>query len=254
MNIQYLKDYFKAIEFSIFMRCTQADHRRSTNKKMKKSILLIIIATAGLLSCKQGSKSKPETVDIETINSVRNYEYADSMGKRVIIHNGLPKGESYTDPNGKKYFKVIFWTRIINETDNPLELNIDFPVDLYEVQGLPGNYYKVLVPPDTMTIDKESLYGYGLTGLKSFLDNSIHKPSSLKRIINPKESSGFYVVILSLTTEGTPGSTLRTGLSLKGQNLFYKISRYASKAGLPLISEKEINCGSINLKNLILQK
>ncbi len=212
------------------------------------------MATTGLFSCGQASKSKPDIVDIETINSVRHYEYADATGKRIIIHNSLPKGATYTGPNGKQYFKVIFWTRITNETDNSLELKIDFPLDLYEAPGLPGNHFKVLVPPDTMTIDKEPFYDYGFTGLKTFLDSSIHKPSSLKRIINPKESSGFYVVLLSLTTEITPGSTLRTGLSLNGQNLIYKISRYASTAGHPLISEKEINCGSINLKNLMLQK
>jgi hypothetical protein len=47
-----------------------------------------------------------------------------------------------------------------------------------------------------MTIDKEPLYDYGLTGLKSFLDNGLSKPSSLKRTISPKESSAFYVVAL----------------------------------------------------------
>src|SRR5205823_7466529 len=83
-------------------RCTQADRRPS--KKMKKSIIIFIIATTGLFSCKQGSKSTPETVDIETVNSVRKYEYADSMGKRLIIHNSFPKSRTnYTDPNGKKY-------------------------------------------------------------------------------------------------------------------------------------------------------
>ncbi|HLK30774.1 MAG TPA: hypothetical protein VKT28_19510 [Puia sp.] len=220
---------------------------------MGKSILLIVIATAGLFSCKQGSKSKPETVNIETINSVRNYEYTDSMGKHLIVQNGGPKGESYTDPNGNKYFKTIFWTRIINETDKPLVLKIDFPIDSYEVPGIPGEYSKVLVPPDTMTIDKEQLYGYGLTGLKSFLDNSLSKPSSLKRTINPKESSGFYVVILRPMPEGLNG-ILRTGLTIKGQNLFYRISRYKSTPEHSLMEEKEINCGSINLKNLILQK
>ena len=217
-------------------------------------MLLLIMATTGLFSYGQASKSKPDTVDIESINSVRHYEYADAMGKRVIINNSLPKGTTYTAPNGKKYFKVIFWSRIINETDNPIEMNINFPVELYEVPGLPGNYYKILVPPDTMTVDKEPLYDYGIMGLKSFLDNSINKPSSIKRTINPKESTGFYVVLLSLTTEITPGSTMRTGLGVKGQNLVYKISRYASKQGHPLLSEKEINCGSINLKNLMLQK
>jgi hypothetical protein len=189
---------------------------------------------------------KSETKDVVTSPGSNEkypakYEYTDSIGKRLIIQNSFPRGGPYTDPNGKKYFEVIFWTRIINETDNPLELKIDFPVDSYEVSGLPGKYYKVLVPPDTMTIDKEALYDYGLTGLKYFLDNSIHKPLSLKRIINPKESSGFYVVILF--DNGVAGPFL-TGLSIKGQNLFYRISRYDKHS---LLDEKEINCGSINL-------
>ena len=132
-------------------------------------------------------------------------------------------------------------------------MKIDFPVDSYEVPSLPGKYYKILVPPDTMTLDKESLFDSGLTDLKSFLDNNIHKSSSLKRTINPKESSGFYVLMLCLT-EGA-GGFLRTGLSLKGQNLFYRISQYTpTPPTLSLINEKEIHFGSINLKNLILQK
>lgn len=201
-------------------------------------------------------KIKYETKDVSTSRwSDTKYEYTDSIGKRLIIQNGLPRGGPYTDPNGKEYFKAIFWTRLINETDNPLELKIDFPVDSFEVPWLPGKYYKVLVPPDTMTIDKEALYDYGLTGLKSFLKDiySIHKPSSLKRIINPKESSGFYVVILSRINEGAQGA-LRTGLSLKGQDLFYRVSLVKGPLPLSLISEKEIHCGSINLKNLMLLK
>ena len=224
----------------------------------------MILATAGLVSCIQGSKSTQDTVETEISDTVKNiqnkntisdkdiytkFEYTDSIGKSLIIQNSLPKGGSYTDPNGKEYFNVIFWTRIINETDNPLELKIDFPVDLYEVAELPGKYYKVLVPADTMTLDKFPLLNYGLTDIKSFLDNSDHKlPSSLKRNINPKESSGFYVVILC--DNGVAGP-FRTGLSIKGQNLFYRISRYDKHS---LLDEKEINCGSINLKNLILQK
>jgi len=221
---------------------------------MKKNILILIMATTGLCSCGQGSKSTPETVDIETYNSVRKYEYADSMGKRLIIENGFPKGGmKYIDPNGDSYNYIVFWTRIINETDNTLELNMNVPVDSYEVPSLPGKYYKVLIPTDTMTLEKIPLLNYGLTGLESFLDNNIHKSSSLKRTINPKDSSGFYVLMLCLT-EGA-GGFLRTGLSLKGQNLFYRISRYTQTSPtLSLINEKEILFGSINLKNLILQK
>jgi len=140
---------------------------------------------------------KPETKD--TVPSYRSndpkihtkYEYTDSIGKRLIIQNGPPRGGiRYTDPDGEVYGYAVFWTRIINETDNPLELKIDF-LDSYEVPSFPGKYFKILVPPDTMTRDKEDLFSYGLTNLESFLDKNIHKPSSLKRTINPKESSGF---------------------------------------------------------------
>lgn len=219
---------------------------------MKKSIILIIIATAGLFSCKQGSKSTPETVDIETINSVRKYEYADSMGKRLIIHNSFPKSRiNYTDLNGKKYIYSVFWTQITNETINPIELKIDFPLDSFEFPLSSGNYMKLLIPSDTMTLDKVSLPEYGLP-IKSFLDTGINKSYSLKRTIDPKESTAFYVVTLS--NHGS-GGALRTGLSLKGQNLFYKISVYNnSNPELPLMDEKEINCGSINLNNLMLRK
>jgi len=215
-------------------------------------------------ACGQSQTTVPkDNINSETKNIVtssgsdeRNfhtkYEYTDSAGKRLIIQNGFPKGGSrYTDPDGEVYGYAIFWTRIINETDNPLELNIDF-LDSYEVPSFPGKYFKIVVPPDTMTSDKEGLFSYGLTNLESFLDNSIHKPSSLKRTINPKESSGFYVVKLSLVSEGPHGGgdILRTGLILKGQNLFYRVSVYNSTPP----SEKEIDCGSINLKNLMLKK
>jgi hypothetical protein len=196
---------------------------------------------------------KPETKDVSTSRwRYTKYEYTDSIGKRLIIQNSLPRGRKYTDPKGKEYFKAIFWTRLINETDNPLELKIDFPVDSFEVPWLPGRYYKILVPPDTMTIDKEALYDYGLTGFKPFFDNSNH-PSSLKRIIKPKESSGFYVAILSRINDGAPGA-LRTELSIKGQDLFYKVSVVKGPAPVSLIAEKEISCGSISSKHLTLRK
>ena len=229
---------------------------------MKKTIILILAITT-LYSCKQSSKSKPNTVDIKTLTSVKNvqndkdiytkYEYIDSNGKSIIIQNSYPRGGmKYTDPNGKVCGYAVFWTRIINETDKPLELKIDLPINSYEISNFPGKFFKVLVPADTMTLDKTTLFLYGLTDIESFLDNNIHKPSSFKRTINPKESSGFYFLMLVLTEEAT-GMT-RTGLSLKGQDLIYKISRYSITKPITLIDEKEIHCGSINLKNLMLQK
>lgn len=206
---------------------------------MKKSILLLIIATTGLFSCKQVSNSSPETKDTKTLNlkeSTQNqkplttpkekyidtkYEYTDATGARLIIQNSLPKGGlKYTDLTGKNYIYVVFWTRITNETIHPVELTLDFPLDSFELPASSGNYMKLRLPSDPITIDKVPLLDYGLA-IKSFLDNGIDKASSLKRTINPKESSSFYVVAIS--NHGVNG-TIRTGLRLKGQNLFYKVN------------------------------
>lgn len=216
---------------------------------MKKIIILILAAT-GLFSCKQGTESTTDTAGIETLDSAKNvksqklsakhngnnfytkYEYHESNGARLIIRNSFPKSRiNYTDPNGKKYVYAVFWTQITNKTINPIELKIDFPLDSFEIPSSSDNYMKLLLPSDTMTIDKEPLTDYGLT-IKSFLDNNSHKSSSLKRTINPKDSTAFYVVTLS--NRGVDG-TLRTGFSLKGQNLFYRVN------------EKEIPCGKIDL-------
>ena len=197
-------------------------------------------------------KIKSETKDVSTSGWIdTKYEYTDSIGMSLIIQNSFPRGGlRYTDPNGKEYVYAVFWTRIINETFDPLELTIDFPLDSFEFPLSSGNYMKLLIPSDTMTLDKVSLSDYGLP-IKSFLDTGINKSYSLKRTINPKESTAFYVVTLS--NHGS-GGILRTGLSLKGQNFFYKISCYSNTPDLSLMDEKEINCGSINLKNLMLRK
>jgi hypothetical protein len=222
--------------------------QNKNNEKIIKLFTLFLISVF-LSSCGQTKTNAPkenikaETKDIVTSpgSNERNvhttYEYADPIGKRLIIQNSFPKsGINYTDPNGKKYVYAVFWTQIINETFDPLELTIDFPLDSFEIPSSSGNYMKLILPSDTMTIDKEPLYDYGLT-IKSFLDNNRHQSSSLKRTIHPKGSSTFYVVTLS--NRGV-GGILRTGLSLKEQNLFYRVN------------DKEIHCGKINLKNLRL--
>jgi protein involved in sex pheromone biosynthesis len=87
---------------------------------MKKNIIILIMATTGLFSCRQGSKSTSDTVNKETLNSTENvqrqkpltnhnekyidtkYEYTDSTGRSLIIQNSFPKsGIHYTDPTGK---------------------------------------------------------------------------------------------------------------------------------------------------------
>jgi hypothetical protein len=169
-------------------------------------------------------------------NSTQNYvyskyEYPDSTGAALTIHNSLPKsGIRYTGPDGEKFVYAVFWTRITNNTAKPFELKINFPLDSFEVPTSSANHIKLLLPPDIMTIDKEPKFDYGLA-VKSFLDQGINKSSSLTRTINPNESSGFYV--LTLANRGVNG-TLRTELYIKDQSLFYKIN------------DKEIHCGMID--------
>jgi len=138
----------------------------------------------------------------------------------VIIQNSFPKGDGYADSNGKIYGVAIFWTRIINETVNPLELKINFPADSLVILSSPDSYLKLFLLPDTLTLDKVSSYGYGVTDLKSVLDTGLKKPTMLQRTIDPQEECLFYVGVHYLKG----GGVTRTGLVLKEQNLFYKIS------------------------------
>lgn len=146
----------------------------------------------------------------------------------------MPKGGlKYTDPNGMEYVYAVFWTRMTNATTDPVEFTIGFPSDSIEHPSSTNNYFKLFIPSDKMTAEKESLFNYGLTELESILDSGFHKSSSLQQTINPKESSTFYVI--TLFKSGING-TVRAGLSLKEQNLFYRING------------KEIHCGQTNFK------
>lgn len=211
------------------------------------------MAATGLFSCGHGGRSSSDTVDTKKLDPVKNarstkplkeyihtqYEYADAAGASLVIENSLPKsGTNYTDPKGKKYIYAVFFTRITNETADPFELKIDFPLDSFEFPSSSGNYMRLLVPSDTVTPDKEPGYDYGLV-IKSFLDNNLQRSSSLKRTIPPKGSTAFYVVTLSTRVVN---GTLRTGLIIKEQDLFYRIN------------DKDIHCGKINSNNLRLLK
>jgi hypothetical protein len=128
-------------------------------------------------------------------------------------------------------------TRIINESDSPLELTINFPGDPFAVLPSPDSCYRLFLPSDTMTLDKETLYNYGATGLKSFLDAGINKPTMSRRTIKPKEEYLFYVAALFLCKGD---GVARARFVLKDQTLFYKINGIAP--------EIEVPCGQIVFK------
>jgi hypothetical protein len=74
-----------------------------------------------------------------------------------------------------------------------------------------------------MTPSREASYDYGLTGLASFLDSSLHKPTRLKRILKSKETCFFYVLAVSEAGKAYNGA-LRAGLILQEQTLYYQIN------------------------------
>jgi len=131
------------------------------------------------------------------------------------------------DSTGKNFGYRIFWTRVINETATPLELTINFPADSFAILPSPDSYFKLFLPPDTMT-------------LKSFLDTGINKPTMLQRTINPKEACLFYIGALFYQGEGVA----RAGLVLKEQDLFYSIRGIA-----PQLDSALIPCGQIVFKD-----
>ncbi|MBL7839760.1 MAG: hypothetical protein JNJ75_06445 [Cyclobacteriaceae bacterium] len=173
------------------------------------------------------------------------FQYNYAGGKRLTIQNSFPRGEQYFDPQGNRYAKTIFWTRIINQTDNPLHVTIDFSGDTYAfpnyIRSPQLAQHHILIPPDTLMAGAERLGNYGFHDAESFLAERLHKPSSLKRTINPNQSTGFYVVRLLLVTpevvpprvKGGPKLHTRAGFTLKGQDLFYTFNG------------KEIQCGTI---------
>jgi hypothetical protein len=209
--------------------------------KSKQIILLTVLVWGQLLCCGQTVQTKKVLGRFELKSKQDSRFYAwkadDKLpfdtSKGIIIENSLPKGgDQYTDSTGKSFRYAIFWTRVMNETATPLELTINFPADSFAIDPSP-DYAKFFLPPGTMTPDKELLYSYGVTGLESFLDSALNKPSRLQRIINPNEEYFFYTGMLSYRASNQrgagrrPGSQqagqrpVRAGFFLKGNDLFY---------------------------------
>ena len=150
--------------------------------------------------------------------------YSETVSNGITIQNSFPKGGPYTGPT-KKYFNysyLVFFTRVVNGTENPLELTVNFSADSIPIPNSPDTFVKLFLPPDTMTFEKQSSFSYGITELKSF-----DKPTRFQRKLNPKEDCLFYVVAIFYQTRAGAWIQERGGnraeLVLKGQDLFYRM-------------------------------
>lgn len=208
---------------------------------MIKNFILLILMTAGLYSCGTKGEPIPEKEAIDPTKSLEQrsltydldrfvdteFRYPNAIGKTVVIQNGLPKGggdiegiRGYFDATGKHYGYGIFWTRVINETDASLDVSIKFPAESFEICPSPDAHYKLFLPTDTMSFDKLTLYNYGITGLKTFLDTNFNKPNTFQKSIKPNQELVFYVALLLHVPNN---GRVRTGFVLKGKDLFYKV-------------------------------
>lgn len=150
--------------------------------------------------------------------------YSETSNNGIVIQNSFPKGGSYTGPIKKNfnYSYLVFFTRVVNETETPLELSINFSADSIAIPGSPDTFVTLFLPTDTMTLDKISLFSYGIKALESF-----DKPTRFQKTINPNEECLFNVVAVFYQTKATEQNQKRGGnraeLVLEGQDLFYRM-------------------------------
>ena len=227
---------------------------------MQKTLVILILTTLGFYTYGQNEQSTKSMVtdDVETADTIAldenrinskphefdyldtEADYSDSTGKGIIIQNSGPRGGPINTPSGK-YGAAVFWSRVINNRDTPLKITISFPADSTIIFPSSNGHIKLLVPQDTMTIDKVSEFGYGLKNLETFVQSNFHQSSQIKRTIDPSEDCIFYVVLLSHFSSSDE-VIRQAGLFLKGEDLFYRLTIDSS-------TSKLMPCGQIALKN-----
>ena len=150
--------------------------------------------------------------------------YSKSESNGVVIQNSYNKGGPYTGPV-KQYHNVsnlVYFTRVINETEQPLELTVNFTAESFAIPNSPDTFVRLSLPPDTMTLKKRNLFNYGVRDLDSF--DQTHR---YQKKLNPNEDCLFNVVAIFYQTKAEAWSQDRGGnraeLVLKGQDLYYRM-------------------------------
>lgn len=144
-------------------------------------------------------------------------ESSDSYAGITILNSG-PRGGGYTDSTGRKFEFRIFRIPVFNDTVVSAELTIHFFSDSFALLPESANYLRVFLFPDTMTPDTmQEVYNFGVTGIESFLDKDLNKPTILKTTIQPEEEHILYIGVL-FNNVGLGGHT-RARLFINGQNI-----------------------------------
>lgn len=150
--------------------------------------------------------------------------YSKSANDGVIIQNGYNRGGPYTGPVNTHFnvSNLVYYTRIINEKEISIELTINFTADSFAIPNSPDTFVKLFIASDTMTLDKRTLFNYGVKDLESF-----DQPTQFKRKLNPNEDCLFNVVAIFYQKKESAWSQDRGGnrseIVLKGQDLYFRM-------------------------------
>ncbi|SNR14712.1 hypothetical protein [Tenacibaculum jejuense] len=163
--------------------------------------------------------------------------YSESNNNGIILQNSFPKGGLYKGSK-KEYFNyscLVFFSRVINQTKKTVELTVDFPTDKIGIPNSPNTFVKLFLSSDKMSLEKQSLFNYGLTDFDTLDDSTI-----VQKTIQPNEDHLFYVIAIFFQTKNDAKNENRGGnrteLVLREDNLYYKM--------LPQI--ELMHCGKIN--------
>ena len=207
---------------------------------MKRIIFLSIVLTSFMTHCKESHQPQSSTTQTDavvyphrdTATSQKSasiatsdfidseYHYVDATGKQVTVINSLPKGGlKYTDSKGEEYVYAVFWTQIVNETAEALELTMNCFENSYQLPSSPTHIFKLYTPSDTFTIDKIPLFNFGVNLEQSLYHHQ--QPNDVQRTVDPNSTGAFYVIVLF--NKGVNG-TVRAGLRFEGQQAVYRVN------------------------------
>ncbi len=140
------------------------------------------------------------------------------------MQNSFPRGGPYQGAVKEHYNHsyLVFFTRVVNETEAPIDLSLHFSGDAIPIPNSPDTFVQLFLPSETMAPNRQSLFSYGLTELEDF-----DTPTEFHSTIDPNEECLFYVVAFFYQTKPEAIDQSRGGnraeLVLKGQDLFYNM-------------------------------
>lgn len=150
-------------------------------------------------------------------------------GGQVIFQNSFPKGGSwlgedggigYTKEEAGFYGYGVLFSRVENQTAQPITLDLHFSGDSLLMTDDPNEYLKLFLLPDTMHTSALAEFNFGITRAIDFLDHHFYLPTSLNRTIPPGESTMFNVLLL---THVTDNGRIRTEFVPHGTEMKYAL-------------------------------